>query len=316
MDLTWDTFAESFVAPALPAVHNVGGEPRIRLFVDSGARRIGLWLVMGGCRDAIPGGGRALTIRIVEMDGAAVLEVATSVEQVYKQFFDLAVEIAARVQRGEIPQAAVADSLDAWRALVSGQGRLTEEGEIGLWGELWMLRWLAGAGFDRAIEAWIGPHGEPHDFRFGRTELEIKSTTTVLRRHHIGSLDQLEPTAGFSLFLISIAVARAAGAEGEVVSELVKGCRAILGPSADREFNGKLEALGCAPDDLTAYRTRLILRCAPMVVPVDAACPRLTREGIRRAVVGEQLSRIMGLRYVLDVEGIGSPLLSLQSLTP
>ncbi len=76
-----------------------------------------------------------------------------------------------------------------------GDGLLSPEEEIGLFGELAVLRVLLDGEADPAglCACWVGPLGALHDFRFGSGAMEVK--TTVLGAHsyaRITGLGQLD----------------------------------------------------------------------------------------------------------------------------
>ena len=97
----------------------------------------------------------------------------------------------------------VKHSINLWRELLS-QYKNAEQLERGLLGELWVLKKLIDFEGGEVIESWIGPKNERHDFRLGNTELEVKTTNSKDRTHVISSIEQLEPTEGSELYLVSL----------------------------------------------------------------------------------------------------------------
>ena len=95
------------------------------------------------------------------------------------------------------------NSVQLWEGLLS-QYKNQDQLERGLIGELWVLNELIDLYGPRFVEYWIGPTHQRHDFRFGDVELEIKTTNSKDRTHTISSVEQLEPTDGSVLYLISI----------------------------------------------------------------------------------------------------------------
>ena len=85
LDLTWESFREGFIAAGVPGVHPIGGHPTARLFVDTGANRIGLWLPINPQSTDIPRSGRMLVVRIVQVGGARSLEITTGVSSIRSQ---------------------------------------------------------------------------------------------------------------------------------------------------------------------------------------------------------------------------------------
>ena len=89
--------------------------------------------------------------------------------------------------------------LSQWQALfrrLSPSG-LTREQQIGLWGELWLLRELLvpNVGMGAAIDAWQGPLGANQDVQLPALSIEVKSTTAnALSTVRIANERQLEST--------------------------------------------------------------------------------------------------------------------------
>ncbi|MBK6456063.1 MAG: PD-(D/E)XK motif protein [Gemmatimonadetes bacterium] len=83
---------------------------------------------------------------------------------------------------------------------------LSTERQIGLLGELLFLERLMSRIGSDAVDAWMGPLAEPHDFRVGSREYEIKTTTASHRVHTVHGTEQLVPSLGCSLSVISILV--------------------------------------------------------------------------------------------------------------
>jgi len=99
--------------------------------------------------------------------------------------------------------------IEEWGALLAFPKfkRLTAEGEIGLFGELWILKSLLAHRQGSKIEVWTGPLGSRHDFELAECSLEVK--TNLLRSQHVVAIHgerQLEPTGGKDLYLIALRV--------------------------------------------------------------------------------------------------------------
>ena len=84
----------------------------------------------------------------------------------------------------------------AWQEFMrKGSQALSPEAEIGLIGELTLLRSIIEAGVApaTAIESWVGPLDGIQDFEIGAGALEVKATlSTAAFPARIGSLEQLD----------------------------------------------------------------------------------------------------------------------------
>jgi hypothetical protein len=211
--------------------------------------------------------------------------------------------IADRIQiEGQDFPRAVRDSLAALRQLFAQSVRLSDEQEIGLIGELWVLQYLIGRmEGSAAIECWRGPHGEEHDFDIEGVDVEVKSTMSENRRHWIGHIGQLQPSLNRALWLISIQFTTAA-AGGTTLPSVIAAVRIMLtdAQAIDR-FDRHLEAIGWRNEDAALYQRRVRLRSKPPIFRVDERFPALTPARLVAAALDP--SRFAQVRYMIDLDG-------------
>lgn len=89
----------------------------------------------------------------------------------------------------------VQDRLERWRLLLlrGPSGRISREVEIGLHGELTVLRMIADVDADRALASWQGPAGGPSDLVDPEWAIEVKATPAQSAfRIHVNGLSQLD----------------------------------------------------------------------------------------------------------------------------
>jgi hypothetical protein len=89
----------------------------------------------------------------------------------------------------------VQDRLESWRLLLSRRlsGRISREDEIGLHGELTVLRMIAMTDAERAVASWQGPSGGANDFVDPEWAIEVKATGAQSAfKLHINGLAQLD----------------------------------------------------------------------------------------------------------------------------
>lgn len=94
---------------------------------------------------------------------------------------------AAILQDNKAPLIAVNEIINKWITFWKNQNSkiLSEEEQIGLLCELTVLRMIAVTNPDRAINSWVGPFKERHDFMFDTTSIEVKGTRSRSRMHTI-----------------------------------------------------------------------------------------------------------------------------------
>ena len=213
--------------------------------------------------------------------------------------------LADRVQLSELPFAGSVHSVvDSYASLLSGLGRLSEQQEIGLFGELVFVRHLVDElGTAAAIGAWRGR--EEHDFGFEEFDVEVKTTTREKRAHWISSFEQLDPSSGRPLWLVSFMLTTG-GLAGETLPELIAAVRAVMAGSEQADpFAAKLEATGWNDAQSGLYSRRLHHRQRPGAYPVDAGFPSIARSRLQSA--GLDISLILEARYLLDLSAQIAP---------
>jgi hypothetical protein len=115
----------------------------------------------------------------------------------------------------------------AWQEFMrKGQQELSAEAEIGLAGELFVLRSIMDAGVSTAIavESWLGPLDALQDFELGTGALEVKSTLSdVGFKAKIGSLEQLDDSIRQPLFVVSVRLKQVVNGKTlpEIIDEMV-----------------------------------------------------------------------------------------------
>jgi hypothetical protein len=304
----WEEF-KSFLLAEDPTLHVIDGKPAVSIFLEPGSPRIGLRTQLASGTFITQDPLAEIDIRTVSLSGESLLEISTQNQSLFPYFYSLALSIADHIQVEGVGVArAVQDSLEQWRALLSRASMLSTEEQTGLMGELWMLDRLGRVFGEQALTAWTGPKGQAHDFRIGSQEFEIKTTRSERRIHLIGSLSQLLPSPGKSLFLLSLQFAAAGATGGWSLNDSIVEVRSLFAPlGLASTFEEMLrDRYGVGEDNRTYYRERLQLRSKPYLVPVDDHLPVLRSEDIL-SIPRSGMERISDVRYRLDVGGLGFP---------
>lgn len=185
----------------------------------------------------------------------------------------------------------------AWQEFMrKGMQALSPEAEIGLIGELTLLRAIIDAGVlpAQAIESWVGPLDGIQDFVLGTGALEVKATlssTGFLAK--IGSLGQLDDTTRQPLF---VAGARLRQTEnGLNLPAIVEAMRLRINGDveAKRLFAERLLAAGYVDSHADRYPRRFE-QTETRVVQVVDGFPRLT--------TGTVPAGIMRVMYEIDLD--------------
>jgi hypothetical protein len=175
---------------------------------------------------------------------------------------------------------------------------LSSEAEIGLFGELEFLRDLIESGVSPryAVECWEGPLNGIHDFNFIGGAVEVKSTTSLNNFiASIGSLDQLDPTIKFPLYLAGVRLEKSEA--GRNVSSQVSDLRSLIKEDVEALFalNTKVVQAGFLDSSAAMYSKRFIRR-EIFLIEISGSFPYLSRANVAHG--------ILNARYEIDLDVI------------
>lgn len=167
----------------------------------------------------------------------------------------------------------------AWQEFMrKGSQALGPEAEVGLVGELTLLRAIIDAGVPstNAVDSWKGPLDGVQDFELGTGALEVKATLSVTGfPARVNSLEQLDDSVRQPLFLAGLRLRQADS--GQSLPDLVSMMRDFFGDDAEatRLLNERLIAAGYFDAHARRYVRRFTL-VDTRVCEVKEGFPRLT----------------------------------------
>jgi hypothetical protein len=300
---TWSEI-RTYVEAEAPSSHVIDGEPKITLNFAGRSQAIEARVPL----DGDPPQARPLAevaVHVTNVGGQRYLVLRTVAEPLFQYFFEFSLLVADKIQLdGVAAGVAVSESMDQWRRLLQAAAMLSPEKQLGLYGELLLLRRLFGALGSAAIDAWTGPTKAAHDFRLGDFEVEVKTTRSENRVHEINGVNQLQPSEGCELHLLSIQMA-AGGTSGQSLAQLVGDVRAAASSCG---VEGRFDALlrdpwGLSRDMESHYRERLRPRSPMRLIEVDGLA-RITAEDVM-AIPRPEMQRVSDVHFRLDVTGLG-----------
>lgn len=309
--LTWENFDAHLLQPGRPAMQRIQGDPSVFLFVDHAGSRIGLRVAAAAAEVPGPTMLAEVAVNKTVEDGQHFVELSTSTRDIYREFYYFLISVSDLVQvQGKQPSEAVAEAMRAWQHLLKRPVLLTLEEQLGLLGELWFLVRLGRTMGPAAFDAWVGPAGEPHDFRTGDAEFEVKVTRQPQRIHVIHGLRQMQPGVGHQLYLLSLHLQPAGTNAGFSLNDQVAGCRTLL--AADLRRTGKFretqDRKRYREDHADVYAERYSMRGPPTLIDVaHEDCPRFTPSDVLTTLGPERLARVVDVFYTINVEGLGHP---------
>lgn len=202
--------------------------------------------------------------------------------------------------------AAFLERVKEWQAFMARTHRpLSSDAQIGLLGELWMLKSLTETSLGAAaLDCWQGPLRAAQDFHVRGGALEVKSTVrsgSFLAR--INSIEQLDDEKA-PLFLCAFRFEE--NTDGISLVDLVSELRHTFGQAGgQRGFEALLMVMGYMDDHAPLYGRTLTIKNA-MAFRADGTMPRLTRAALPAAVRSAE--------YVLDLDALGVPAIALSEL--
>jgi hypothetical protein len=166
------------------------------------------------------------------------------------------------------------------------EGMLSPENELGLFGELALVRDMVAAGIVpmAALSAWQGPVDGLHDFTVGDGAIEVKTTLSVGSFNvTISSLDQLDTRLRQPLYIAAVRLSLAEKGDtlpdmASLVKETFDHDSAALGL-----YETRLIQAGLLSTTLERYSRRFLVASISLL-PVSTGFPRLTRADVHPAI--------------------------------
>ncbi len=191
--------------------------------------------------------------------------------------------------------------LDYWRQFLkrSLTDRLSAEAEIGLIGELLLLKTLSTRNphLD-TINHWKGPLGSTHDFISNDISVEVKTSTVKQKRFvKISSEFQLDKENSQKLFLLHIEIKESIKASDSFnLTSLVSSIKEIISSDLHPVFDGLLSCVGFRDVDANFYDKKQFVLVEMQFYSVTEAFPRL---------INDKLSpNISDIQYRLNLAGL------------
>lgn len=185
----------------------------------------------------------------------------------------------------------------AWQEFMrKGSQSLSPEAEIGLLGELTVLRAIVQAGVPPVIatESWTGPLDGVQDFELGTGAFEVKATlASVGFPAWIRSLEQLDDSTRQPLFVVAVRLRQTEA--GESLPAIVRSMRAATegDGEAARLLDERLLAAGYFDGHADRYVRQFAL-AGMRLIEVNDEFPRLT--------LGNVPAGIVSVTYEIDLD--------------
>ena len=216
--------------------------------------------------------------------------------------YSLAFSVYKGMEAGATFASALETAIESFRAVIAKKQKMSAEQVAGLYGELIVLeRLISEFGTERALEMWMGPDAEEHDFGLPEFDLEVKTTLSEKRSHVISGADQLKPREDTDLWLMSIQLTRVGGGSGASLDDKCMELIGKFGP-LHRAFREGLRKAGWTIDDHGLYSERFDVRNKPRAFHVTEEFPAITSARLAAAVPGHD--KLSDIRYRVDVSAL------------
>jgi hypothetical protein len=176
--------------------------------------------------------------------------------------------------------------------------KLSTEEEIGLFGELTLLRKLLDSCIskEKVIQGWKGPLNSVKDFYYESVAIEVKST--ISHRSFIATIDSLEQLAdveGVATYLIGFKFS--IDSEGETLNDLIWSIRKkVQGNVLQDIFDDLILKSGYLEQYSDQYDRPFVEGGPSLIFEISNNFPRLTRQNVDPAITS--------VRYSLNLHGL------------
>lgn len=233
------------------------------------------------------------------------IDIRCNISGYLPEFSKVTKDICAEILlEGKAPLISVNEIIKKWMVFWDNQNSkiLTEEQQIGLLCELMVLRALSATNPEKAMNGWVGPFEERHDFTMGKVTIEVKGTRSSLRTHTINGVDQLLPFPGKDLLFVSFLVSRSDEPNAISLPVAIEVLYKMLQyhPNLVVRFNELLSNTGYSPINSDEYETFRFLIYDSQCYWVNSGFPFLSRHSLSSPL----MERISSIRYDITLEGI------------
>ena len=309
MILDWAQFTEQILVGEDARVHRCHHKPPIDFFYQGTRNQLGM-MVQIFEKDQIPESlTRLETIHIEKVRRGSDWFVSVSIDQpdLFHVFYTLLCQLAQKViHNNKEPLAALLREIAILEVLLKRKATLSLEKQIGLLGELIVLKRILENESSMGVDCWTGPSRDSHDFRLKGNEIEVKTALSTQRIHTIHGFRQLFPSDGHKLALVSVLVAHAPQGDGCSLPDLINAVERIVGVRGlpVDHLQDRLIAMGYNHEHAQFYSARYVLRQPLAFIPIEEGFPRITLDLIQHGL-GPEASRVTSIQYDLNVEGLG-----------
>jgi hypothetical protein len=306
--IDWQYLRDHYIETGTPIEDPILDDPEFRLIFHPSPQQLGVRLRIAEGRE-LPKISelRNISVSKVQIAGQSYAQVLTDSIPLFPSIYALIGDVLRRIEAGETDcLVALADCLRNFEALLARAGGISRDEAVGLYGELLVLECLLLAG-KAGAKAWIGANRQSHDIRLVALELEVKTTTSNNRHHFVHGLNQLTPTPGHELYVVSVRLGSPGSGAGRSLDGLVEDILASL--SGDAEATQYLKSeLAKTPYERGKHECTVAYQLAadPMQVSIGTDFPVVSHARLEEILGESAAGRVMRLDFLFNLEGLGT----------
>ncbi|MFZ3171113.1 MAG: PD-(D/E)XK motif protein [Carboxydocellales bacterium] len=196
-------------------------------------------------------------VRIEQREGSA--------DEVYFAVSDYLCSCLEGIGRANLRKK-LSEALERWRRFFSLREniKLTREEQLGLFGELWLLRSMLQNNVGlQAIGCWKGPYREVFDFSLHNMSIEVKTTAAKMPyKAYISNEMQLDDRLGGGNLALCFIAVQPNDSSGETLGDVVKGIEDYIesDETACSLFRDKVFGCGLSKPYIDSYAVKYIVK--------------------------------------------------------
>jgi len=223
-----------------------------------------------------------------------------------KQFSTLIQEICEKILRQrEDPITAVNSVLNTWKIFWTNINStiLSTEEQLGLLGELYILKKFLNIHAQNSLNSWKGPFGLNYDFVFSKWAIEVKITRNPNHIHCINGINQLDNFEGLNLGLVSIIALPGDSEDSMSLQSLIEEIQNDLlcdQPDLEQQFYDLLNKAGYNKTFQNEYSANKYTLLDARFYVIDDNFPKITKKSFKKEISNQ----IFDIRYMIDLSNL------------
>lgn len=221
---------------------------------------------------------------------------------IMRPFIGFCEDVLEEIDRGKLkPEDVVYKTWLRWRRFWSSDRQpFSQEWLRGLIGETQFLESLAKRYGEEVIGCWTGPEKQDHDFQFGRTVCEVKTTGKIPATIRINNLNQLDNDLVERLYLACFHLS--ADVDGQSLVDVIRRIESILGDDSLELFTEKLARTGYQRSRENEYAEFRFDISKPIIFKVDDRFPKITMKSFKNTLD----ARVVRVLFDVELTGLKS----------